>query len=231
MIDSFVRFGPAHISAIALTVAVPLLLTAITRLDHTGATLQIVRALFAATLIVNKIVSLVLLSRNGDLTIDSVVPMYLCDWAAITAVITLVWPNQWTYELCYFWSLGGSLQALLTPDLRYGFPYPQFVSFFVQHGAVIAAAIYMTLAMKMRPIPMSIVRVLGWSAVYFAAAMTVNLMLDTNFGYLRAKPEHPSLMDYMPPWPYYLADLVVLAFIFCLACYLPFFVFDRLRSK
>jgi hypothetical integral membrane protein (TIGR02206 family) len=231
MIDSFVRFGPAHISAIALTVAIPLLLTGMTRLDHTGATARIVRALFAATLIVNKIVSLILLSRGGELTIDALVPMYLCDWAAITAVITLVWPNQWTYELCYFWSLGGSLQALITPDLRYGFPYLQFVSFFVQHGAVIAAAIYMTLGMKMRPVPMSIVRVLGWSAVYFVAAMAVNALLDTNFGYLHAKPEQPSLMDYMAPWPYYLPQLVVLAFIFCLVCYLPFFIFDRLRSK
>ena len=96
---------------------------------------------------------------------------------------------------------------------------------------MIAAAIYLTLAMKMRPIPMSIVRVLGWSAVYFAVAMTVNFMLGTNFGYLSAKPEHPSLMDYMAPWPYYLAELVVLAVIFCLVCYVPFFIFDRLRSK
>jgi hypothetical integral membrane protein (TIGR02206 family) len=231
MIDSFVRFGPAHISAIVLTVAVPLLLTAITRLDHTGTTGRIVRALFAATLIVNKLISLVLLSRAGELAIDSVVPMHLCDWAAIAAVITLVWPNQWTYELCYFWSLAGTLQALITPDIRFGFPHPQFVSFFVQHSGVIAAAIYLTLAMKMRPIPMSIVRVLGWSAVYFAVAMTVNFMLGTNFGYLSAKPEHPSLMDYMAPWPYYLAELVVLAVIFCLVCYVPFFIFDRLRSK
>jgi hypothetical integral membrane protein (TIGR02206 family) len=231
MIDSFVRFGPAHISAIALTIAIPLLLSAIVRLDHTGATARIVSALFAATLIVNKIISLVLLSRDGELTIESVLPMYLCDWAAIAAVITLVWPNQRTYELCYFWGLGGTLQALLTPDLRDGFPHPQFISFFVQHGGVIAAVVYVTLTMGMRPVPMSIVRVLGWSAVYFVAALSVNLMLSTNFGYLRAKPEQPSLMDYMAPWPYYLAQLVVLAIIFCLVCYLPFFVIDRLRSQ
>jgi hypothetical integral membrane protein (TIGR02206 family) len=231
MIASFVRFGLAHITVIGMTVAIPLLLTAIARLDHTGTTARILSALLATTLIVNKIISLFLLSRDGELTVESLVPMYLCDWAAITAVITLIWPNQWTYELSYFWSLGGSLQALLTPDLRYGFPHPQFVSFFVQHGGVIAAAVYMTLAMELRPIPMSIVRVLGWSAVYFIAAMMVNLMLDTNFGYLCAKPEQPSLMDYMAPWPYYLAQLVVLAFISCLACYVPFFISDRLGSE
>jgi hypothetical integral membrane protein (TIGR02206 family) len=231
MIASFARFGSAHIIAIALTFATPLLLTAISRLDHTGATARIMSFLLAAMLVVNKIISLVLLSRDGELTIESLVPMYLCDWAAITAVITLIYPNQWTYELCYFWSLGGTLQALLTPDLRYGFPHPQFISFFVQHGGIIVAVIFMTLAMGKRPVPMSIVRALGWSAVYFVAAMAVNLMLGTNFGYLRAKPEQPSLMDYMAPWPYYLGQLVLLAFLFCLACYLPFFVIDRLRCK
>lgn len=36
-------------------------------------------------------------------------------------------------------------------------------------------------------------------------------------------------MDYMAS--YYLAQLVVLAFIFCLIGCVPFFIFDRLRSQ
>ena len=230
MIASFARFGPAHVTAIALTFTVPLILSSITRLDHSGSTAGIINLIFAAILVGNKTIGLALLSRDGELTIESLVPMHLCDWAAATAVITLVCPNQWTYELCYFWSLGGTLQALLTPDLRYGFPHPQFVSFFAQHGGVIAAVIYMTLALGMRPFPVSIVRVLAWSVIYFAAAMAVNLMLDTNFGYLRAKPEQPSLMDYMAPWPFYLFQLGSLAILFCLVYYFPFFVVDLLRS-
>jgi len=191
---------------------------------------RVLSFLFAAILVVNKIIGLAVLSRDGELTIESLMPMHLCDWAAVTAVITLIYPNQWTYELSYFWALGGTLQALLTPDLRHGFPYPQFISFFVQHGGVIAAVIYMTLALGMRPIPMSIVRTLAWSTVHFAAAIAVNFMLDTNFGYLRAKPEQPSLMDYMAPWPFYLIQLGLIAIPSCLAYYLPFLVIDRLRS-
>jgi hypothetical integral membrane protein (TIGR02206 family) len=120
---------------------------------------------------------------------------------------------------------------VLTPDLRYGFPHPQFISFFVQHGGAITAVLFLTLALGMRPIPMSIARTLGWSAVYFGIAMAVNLMLGTNFGYLRAKPERPSLMDYMAPWPFYLIQLALLTIVFCLAYYLPFLVIDRLRSR
>jgi uncharacterized membrane protein YwaF len=60
---------------------------------------------------------LVLLARDGELTLENAAPMYLCHWAAIMAVVTLIYPNQLTYELCYFWALAGTLQALLTPDL------------------------------------------------------------------------------------------------------------------
>ncbi len=226
----FVRFGLSHLIVIGLALVIPLLLTAITRAIHGGAATKIIAWLFAALLVFNKIVGLVLLYRDGELTVESLVPMHLCDLAAIAVLVTLIYPNQWTYELCYFWALGGTLQALLTPDLRYGFPHARFVNFFAQHGAVIAAVLYMTLALGMRPFPMSIVRVLGWSALYLATAMALNAMLGTNFGYLRAKPEQPSLLDYMAPWPFYIAQLALLAIVSCLVYYAPFFVIDRLQS-
>ena len=231
MIASFARFGLAHITAIGLTFVIPLVLSALARFDHGGSMNRIVGFVFAAILVINKIIGVTLLSREGEFTIASLVPMHLCDWAAITAVITLIYPNQWTYELCYFWALGGTFQALLTPDLREGFPHPQFFSFFTQHGVVLAAVIYTTLAMKLRPVPNSIVRVLAWTAVYLVVAAGVNLLLGTNFGYLRAKPEQPSLMDYLAPWPFYIIELGLLAILLCLACYLPFFVIDRLRLR
>ena len=228
MMATFARFGRAHVTAIALTVLVPLILAATARLDDSGATAHVISFLFAAVLVVNRIIGLALWSRHEGFTVENVAPMHLCDWAEIAAVITLIFPNQWTYELSYFWSLGGTLQALLTPDLRYGFPHPLFVNFFTQHGGVIAAVLYMMLALGMRPTPMSIVRTLGWSAVYFGAAIAVNSMLGTNFGYLRAKPKQPSLMDYMTPWPFYLIQLGLLTIVFCIAYYLPFFFLDRL---
>ena len=231
MIASFARFGPAHITAIGLTFIIPLVLSALARFDQSGSMNCVVGFVFAAILVINKIIGVTFLSRDGEITVASLVPMHLCDWAAITAVITLLHPNQWTYELCYFWALGGTFQALLTPDLREGFPHPQFISFFTQHGVVLAAVVYTTLAMKLRPVPESIIRVLAWSAVYLIVAVGVNLLLGTNFGYLRAKPEQSSLMDYLAPWPFYIIELGLLAILLCLAFYLPFFIIDRLRLR
>lgn len=231
MVVSFVRFGTAHLCVIALTFITPLILAIITRGDASGNAARVACWSWAAFLVINKIVGLTVLRRYGELTAESALPMHLCDWAAIVSVVTLIYPNQWTYELCYFWALGGTLQALLTPDLVYGFPDPRFVSFFALHGGVIASALYVTLAMGMRPLPISILRVLAWSTLYVGAAMAMNTMLGTNFGYLHAKPTQPSLLDFMAPWPFYILQLVPVAIAFTLFLYAPFFVIDWLRLR
>lgn len=230
MAASFERFGPAHLCAIALTFVIPLLLSAAMRWCDNATATKAVSWSLVALLICDKIVAVVLAGRTGELSVEAVVPMHLCDWAAIVTAVTLIHPNQWTYELGYFWALGGTLQALLTPDLSYGFPDPWFIDFFTLHGGVIASVLYMTLGMNMRPVPLSIVRALAWSAFYVAAAMAANAMLETNFGYLRMKPVHSSLLDYLAPWPFYIAQLVLLAVAFSLLCYAPFFIIDRLRG-
>lgn len=231
MTASFVRFGLAHLCVIALTFVTPLILSAITRWDNSGVAARLVGWLFVALLVASKIVGLIVLRRDGELTIESVLPMHLCDWAAIVAVITLIYPNQRTYELCYFWGLGGTLQALLTPDLPYEFPHLRFISFFALHCGVIASLLYMTFGMGMRPVPMSILRVLAWSMLYLGVALVVNSVLGTNFGYLRAKPAQPSLLDYMASWPFYIMQLVLVAIAFTLVLYAPFLVIDRLRVR
>jgi uncharacterized membrane protein YwaF len=99
------------------------------------------------------------------------------------------------------------------------------------HGGVIASALYMTLCLGMRPVPMSLPRVLLWSMFYLVTAMAANWAFKTNFGYLRAKPFHPSLFDYLAPRPLYIPQLVLLAIVSCLVFYAPFLVSDYLRDR
>jgi hypothetical integral membrane protein (TIGR02206 family) len=231
MTPPFERFGSAHLGVIALTFVTPLFLAAVVRWSGSTALARTVSWLLVALLIGAKALMLILLARDRELTIVNAAPMYLCDWAAVAAVIALVHPNEWAYELAYFWALAGTLQALLTPDLSYEFPDPRFISFFALHGGVIASVLYMTMGIGMRPVPMSILRALAGSAVYLVVTMAVNAIFGTNYGYLSAKPAHASLLDYMAPWPFYIAQLALLAILSCLVCYLPFFIVDRLRPR
>lgn len=228
MAEPFIPFGAAHCSAIALSIATPLGLAALTR--RQAALDKPVRWLLAALIIADRILWLVLIEREGWVSAQNLLPMHLCDWASIAAAITLIWPNQRSYELAYFWAFAGTLQAMLTPELAVDFPDLRFVVFFVSHGTVITSVLYLTLARGMRPYPSSIPRAAAWSLVYMATAMAINALAGTNFGYLRTKPFTHSLFDYLAPWPWYIPELVLIGIVSLLIYYAPFFIWDHRRK-
>jgi len=158
-------------------------------------------------------------------------PMDLCSWAAIATIVALVRPNQKAYELAYFWAMAGTLQGLLRPGIPYDFPEYRFIEFTIFHGGIIAAVLFMTFGMKLRPLPSSLRRVVVWSLIYMAAAGVTDWLLKVDYGFLRSKPIYPSLFDLMPDWPWYLPVLVVLGLFSMLVFYTPFFIADLVRRK
>ena len=182
-------------------------------------------------MIANRLVWLWLVGAEGWVSWQNVLPMHLCDWAAIAAAIALIWPRQKSYELAYFWAFGGTLQALLTPELAAGFPDIRFIIFFVSHDAVIAAVIYLLIVHRLRPHLSSIPRVIGWSLFYMAFAFSIDMIAGTNFGYLREKPFTHSLFDLMAPWPWYLGELAIVGAVSILIYYSPFLIADLWRAS
>ena len=70
--------------------------------------------------------------------------------------------------------IGGTLQAVLTPNLPYGFPDWRFISFFTSHCGIIVGVVFLMLTRGYRPYPMSIVRVWLWSEFYFVVTLGVD---------------------------------------------------------
>jgi hypothetical integral membrane protein (TIGR02206 family) len=223
----FVMFGQAHLFVVALAFVVPASLAIIVRAKNSAVLTNLVRWLFAAELIGTYILWYWLLVSRGWIAVGNVLPMHLCDWAAIAAIITLIRPNQKTYELAYFWALSATLQATLTPELALGWPDLRFVVFFGFHCGVIAAVLYLTLGLKMRPYLKSIPRVIGWTLLYGVCAGLVDWIFDVNFGFLHGKSKDPSVLDLLSPWPWYIAELVPIGIAFILVLYLPFLIADR----
>lgn len=228
MSHPFILFGRDHLIALMLTFVVPVLLAVLTRrsMDAVRAT----RFAFAAWLIGTWILWLWMIFHLGWQSPQTLLPMHLCDWATIVAIITLLSPNQKTYELAYFWCLCGTLLAMVTPDLEYGFPDLRFVVFFAFHAGVIAATLYLTFAAKMRPYPRSIPRVMAWSLFYLVAAGAVNWVFKVNFGFLSAKPTAATMMNALAPWPWYIGEMVLIGIVLIFAFYAPFFIWDRARA-
>ncbi len=152
----------------------------------------------------------------------SALPLHLCDVATVLLVACCVWRWERGYELAYFWGLAGTLQAVLTPDIREGFPSFRFVTFFLSHCGVVGGVIFLAVASGYRVGPGSIVRAFLWLQLYAVVAGGVNALAGTNYGYLCRKPQGASLMDYLGPWPWYILSLEAIALLSFAVYWLPF---------
>ena len=231
MPPNFVLFEPDHLATIALTLAVPLVLALLSRGGRRIALDTGIRRAFAALLIATWIGWYVLFIARGWLTWGNVLPMNLCDWATIATIAACFGRSQKAYELAYFWSLAGTLQGLITPDVNYPFPEPQFVVFMLGHALIIAAVIYLTFGSRLRPVPASLPRVALWTLGYAAAASLTDWLLGVNYGFFRAKPGHATLYDWLSPWPAYIPETIALGLLAILILYAPWFAADAIKGR
>ena len=232
MSSLFVLFGPSHLTAIALTLAVPLALALLARHEHLGRHAdRLTRIGLTGFLLLGWLCWYGQMLWSHELGLDNGLPLNLCDWAEIALVAALLTRHQFAYELGYFWGLGGTLQGVLTPPLYYDFPHPQFIFFFIQHGGVIAALLYLTLGARMRPAWRSLPRVIAASFFYLGVAALADWLLGVNYGFLRAKPLGQNLLTQMSPWPWYIPELVAAGMVFVLLYYLPFALADWIGPR
>ena len=165
------------------------------------------------------------LSLGQPLAVDTILPFHLCDIAAVTAGFALITKRPLLCAVTYFWGLAATLQALLTPAIGVGFPAWPFVAFFVQHFAIVAAALYLPLVegwRPRRPFWKSPLEVYAWSVAYLTFALTVNALSGSNFGFASRPPDNPSLIDHLGPWPWYLVSMQAIALVFFMLLALPF---------
>lgn len=168
---------------------------------------------------------------QGIWTIQSSLPLHLCEVALVLSIIMLFFKNKTIYEITYFWGLGGSLQALLTPDLDYAFPHLLFLIFFLSHAGIIIAAVWMSIIEKFRPSLSSLGKVFLITNIYALLIFVLNKLTGSNYLFLLEKPSHPSLIDHLGSWPWYILSLEILALIIFMLCYLPFLVKDLSFKK
>jgi len=160
-----------------------------------------------------------------------VLPLQLCDWAMIVIIGALWSGNRRWLEVAYFWGIGGTLQAILTPNLRFGFPDLRFISFFVAHCGIIIGIVFLMLVYGFRPSGKGVLRTFAWTELYFIVAFTVDLITGENYGFLLHKPEAASLLSFLSDWrPLYLLEFHVLAFLFFCLLYAPFAIVDLMRK-
>jgi hypothetical integral membrane protein (TIGR02206 family) len=228
---AFHAFGVAHLSVIFLTIVIPFALAALVRRGGGERMAQFIRRSIALVLVINLVAYDVYVRQVNQASWQQALPFQLCDWAMFVIIVAL-WTDwrRW-FEVAYFWGIGGTLQAVITPNLREGFPDVHFIAFFVGHSFIIIGIVFLMLVDHYRPWPFSIVRTFICTEVYFVVTLTIDLLTGENYGFLLHKPEAFSILSFLSDsWALYLLQMHGVALLFYLILYLPFALWDLIRS-
>lgn len=158
----------------------------------------------------------------GQLTFPGRLPLELCDLTLFLTIAELFTRSAFLFDICYYLALGGTSMALLTPDLWERFPSLSTCEFFIEHGLVVAAVLYLAWSGLARPRSGSVARAMLAVNAWAVVAGSFDWLFKTNYMYLRHKPENASLLSLLGPWPWYIAGGEVVALLLFLLLYLPF---------
>lgn len=165
--------------------------------------------------------SVLMMVITDQAPIQSVLPFHLCYFLNLLLPFVL-WKRQvkwmdWIYPIL----MAGCLQALITPDLDEPFPHYYNVRYWLVHIMLIQSMVFMVAIYGFRPTPAGIFKCIAAMNVYALVITPVNLLLDTNFLYLR-RPAPGSMMEFFGPWPQYIFVLELVMLIGFTIVYLPF---------
>jgi hypothetical integral membrane protein (TIGR02206 family) len=225
----FHAYGSAHLTVIGLTITIPFLLAAVARTRRIE---RVIAAVIITLLVINYVGYLVFIRAHGMTNWLEMLPLQMCDWGMVVVIVALWTASVRWFEVAYFWGIGGTLQAVLTPNLRYGFPDLRFFDFFISHSTIIVGVVFLMITHQLRPYPMSIVRVWLWSELYFVVVLIADQLTGVNYGFLLHKPEAFSLLSLLADWrPLYLLQMHGLALMFFLVLYTPFAIVDLVKRR
>lgn len=228
---AFQPFGLAHLVVIFLTVALPFVLALAVHRSKSQFLERSIAFSISGLLLINYVAYLIVARHFGDTAWTKTLPLQLCDWAMFVIIVAPWTGNRCWLEIAYFWGIGGTLQAIITPNLPFGFPDLRFISFFVAHSGIIIGIVFLMLIYRFRPRASGILRTFAWTEVYFVVAFTVDLLTGENYGFLLHKPVAASLLSILSDYrPLYIFQMHLLALFFFVVLYSPFALYDLIRN-
>ncbi len=152
-------------------------------------------------------------------------PLHACGIAVLATAATLIFRNQRTYEIAYFWGLVGSSNAAITPSLGEGegFPSYRFFQYFIAHSGIIVGVLYATWGLRMRPTLRGLFRAFICVNLFAVCVGVFNFYVGSNYMFLREPPQTASPFFFAPhPWYIPILDVVALGMFF--AVFSPFLI-------
>lgn len=160
--------------------------------------------------------------NTGMWDIKSSLPFELCSISSLACAVMLFTKSHRLFEVFYFLAVGGAIQAIITPDLFFGFPQFRYIQFFVDHFMLLLAPLLMIWLYHFTITLKSLLKAFITINVIAAIVFIINHLLSANYMFLRSKPSGGSLLDFLGPYPWYLLSLEAITLGIFFLLYLPF---------
>lgn len=230
--DSFVLFSFTHWLTLLAVLVILLFIYLFRENFRKGKTNFLTRISLAIILFISEIALHLWLWKIEVWTIQYSLPFHLSSISLILSAINLITKSYLLFEFTYFAGVGSALQAMITPDISaYTFPHFRYVHFFISHGGIVVANLFMVFVEKYRPTWVSLWRAFLFLNLYTFFVFILNSFIKGNYMYISHKPLNPSLLDYLGPWPYYIIALESIALVTFILLYIPFWILKKRSSK
>jgi hypothetical integral membrane protein (TIGR02206 family) len=218
-----------HILTLAVIAVLTAMLVIAARLRSGAWTVPAARAL-AIVIVANEASWWVWLAFEHAWSFSYALPLHLCDVAAFVAAAALWTRRPLLVELTYFWGLAGTSNSLITPNIADHFPSYLYFQFYIAHAAIVAAALFLVIGLKITPRRGAVTRVIALTLGLAAVDSVVNAVTGGNYMFLRQPPGVHSLLDLMGPWPWYVVGAAGLALVLFVVLDLPFALGRRVTT-
>lgn len=199
-LDSFDQFTPMHAVVVFIAASVLVGLCVLARRGRDGNSATVVAKRWGAFIVAWQTLDMAYYASKLDLQVS--LPLHICDLVAWLAGLSLLTGRRQFRTMVYFWGIGLSSQAFVTPTVTVGPAHAKFWLFWVVHSNIVLSGLFDVIARGYRPTWRDLRFASLVTLTYGAVVIPVNMLLKVNYGYIGdSRPGAPTVVDKLGPWP------------------------------
>lgn len=167
----------------------------------------------------------------GNFMVTDDLPLHLCNLMPFAMFAAFYLKNRLIWAIFFFWIIVGTSQSLFTPTLTENLPHYDAIRYWLVHAGLVIVSIYGAVVMGWR----LEVKDIMWSSIAMNIAAIIiypiNVMLNSNYFYLNAKPKVDTFYSMLPEWPLYILHLEWIMLLFFSIVYFIFKIISGIFYK
>ena len=156
-------------------------------------------------------------------------PLHLCNLMSMVMPLVYIFRLRIVWGITFFWIMAGCAQSIFTPTLTESMPHYEAIRYWLVHAVIILGALYGNMVIGWKIVWQDAVRSIIGINLLAAVLYPTNVLLESNYMYMNAKPPGTTFYDLLGPWPNYIVSLEFIVISVFMLMLIPFY-WDRIKA-